>query len=191
MTQHKDPNKPGWTPPPVTTSSGQYGHGSDFGADIFALYRAGRLKFPEMARAFSTMTSTAHDLQQEIDYLYNSAGFPVALNDVQTVRQTLQVALIHTTRALTESGTALVDIAAMFLTTDNDAAGTFQQEMKTTTEDFSHHTEPVPAPPGLGAPYKHTYTPPPLDTAPRPDLVHQLTHPWEQLDPEPKYGWDV
>lgn len=199
--QHRDPNAPNWAPGPADPGSGHaYGHGSDFGADVFALYRAGRIKFPAMAQNFSAMTTWAHDLTQEISYLYDSVGHEPALRRVQSIREELQVAMHHTTTALTLSGTALVTIAGEFLKTDEAADKEFDHLLATTPEDFGHHTPQVAPPPGPTDPYKNSYTPPPLDSgdpeldpAPVPDPLNPFNLPGlgAPAPAGPQHGWKV
>lgn len=173
--QRPGPNEPGWTPPdadPDRPDYGKYGHGSDFGSDVFALYRAGRLKLPDMASRCSTMTTAAHDYQQRTSFLNDSVGGERALNMVEELRAELQDDLRRTTNALSASGKALVDLSVLFLETDQEAVRSFRSAMadviKKGLEDFSHPTKPISSPPGSTSPYDNKYDAPSLAVPPSP-----------------------
>jgi len=76
------------------------GTGSDFGADLWALYKAERLHFPELAAFCSGVTTSAHDAKQRVDFLRASTGGEYALTLVDNLRELLQVEMRQTSLAL-------------------------------------------------------------------------------------------
>jgi hypothetical protein len=103
------------------------GTGSDFGADLWALYKAGRLHFPELAAFYSGVTTSAHDVRQRVDFLRASTGGEYALTLVDNLRDLLQVELRQTTLALIDTGESLVQIADDYAATDEEANARFRR----------------------------------------------------------------
>ena len=148
-------------PPPYDPSdTREVGTGKDFAADLLALYRAGRLHFPELAAFYSGVTSATHDAAQRVRFLRSSTGGEYALTLVDELRELLQVELRRTTLALQETGEALVEIADDYSTTDRAANDHFRRLLE---RDVNQIDPPhVPAPPGLDAPYATPYDTPAL-----------------------------
>lgn len=140
------------------------GHGTDFGVELFELLRAGRTSLPTYAVLYSDLTTVTHDLGPRIDFLRQSVGGEYALSLVDGLRQELQVCLRIHSLALQDAGEALVQIADDFAATDQQANDTFRSLAKGADLDVPQ----VPQPPGLNAPHRDTYDPPPLDA---PDIV--------------------
>ncbi|MBL0749339.1 hypothetical protein [Nocardioides baculatus] len=143
------------------------GTGKDFAADLWALYEAGRLHFPELAAFYSEVTSATHDAAQRISHLQDSTGGEYALTLVGKLRELLQVELRSTSLAMSETGEALVEIADDYATTDQTANDRFR-----VLAGRSDIVVPyVPSPPGLDAPYETPYDAPDRpDDAPLPIL---------------------
>lgn len=147
------------SPPYDPSDRRDVGTGKDFAADLLALYRAGRLHFPELAAFYSGVTTTTHDAAQRVRFLGASTGGEYALTLVDQLRELLQVELRRTTLALVETGEALVEIADDYSTTDQEANEHFRTllEQKRNQIDVPF----VPTPPGLEDPFSTPYDPPP------------------------------
>lgn len=162
------PDQPGWQPPPANRTNpgyGAYGHGPEFGADIFALYRAGRIKLPAMASKYSSLTSSVHDFQQQLNFLGGSVGNERAFTSLESIRELLQYASRSTTQALEASGETLVAVADEFLRTDEEARDKFDHLMKENLggDAFDRPSPVVPDPPGTNSPFQTPYEPPSLE----------------------------
>lgn len=168
-----DPHRPGYratydpTDPTVSGAEhGAVGTGRDFGADVFALYRAGRTSFPEVADDYATWTSATHDFEQRVTFLRSSleglVGSDFALLQVERIRATLQAALGRTSTTMHEVGEALVETAADFAATDRLAMREFNRLARRNADLLSSPTSPPPRPPGPDAPYDEVYVAPSL-----------------------------
>ena len=153
--QSTDPDLPGYRTSPDAAdaaTTGGYGSGRDFGADVFALYRAGRVYFPDVATLYSAWTTSTHDFAQRTAFLDEAVGGRAALALVEDTRATLQGALRHTAITMAEVGEALVATAADFAATDEAAGAEFDRLARLQRGLLDEPTATVPRPPGAGAP---------------------------------------
>lgn len=118
-----DPHSPSYVPQ-YTGASGDYGSGTEFGGDLFALYTAGQLTIPATAGHYSAAASQLHwivgTFQGIASDLGHSAGDHVVAN-----MQDLSDAMRLTTDRLYVAGDALVEIADRYAQTDEGAAAEF------------------------------------------------------------------
>lgn len=156
------------------------GTGSDFGADLWALYKAGRLHFPELAAFYSGVTTSAHDAKQRVDFLRVSTGGEYALTLVDNLRDLLQVELRRTALALVDTGEALVQIADDYAATDEEANARFRSLVR--DADNVILVPVVPAPPAPNAPFETPYDPPPVNDNAPPPVPDELPLPWGDND---------
>jgi len=172
-----------YQPPAYDPDDGRdVGTGSDFGADLWALYKAGRLHFPELAAFYSGVTTSTHDVKQRVDFLRASTGGEYALTLVDNLRDLLQVELRQTTLALIDTGEALVQIADDYAATDEEASARFRSLVNDVDNTIA--LPAVPPPPGPHAPFDSPHDPPPVnDNAPAP-LPDRPPVPWldDELD---------
>jgi hypothetical protein len=154
-------------PPPYDPSDQRdVGTGKDFAADLFALHRAGKQHFPELAAFYSGVTSATHDAAQRVHHLRSSTGGEYALTLVDELRELLHVELRRTSLAMSETGAALVEIADDYSTTDQTANDHFRTLLERRADQIE--VPFVPTPPGLDAPYSTEYDPTPPDDVPSP-----------------------
>jgi hypothetical protein len=163
----RGPNKPGYQAPYHPSDTRDVGTGTDFGADLYALYRAGRVYFPDAGIKFSGWASDVHDFTQRISFLDQSVGGEQALRTVDEIRADLHFALRHTAITMDLVGRALVEISTDFATTDQDAQTEFNRLIRTHPGLLGQPTPDVPEPPGSADPYDEPYTGPSLE-APEP-----------------------
>ncbi|WP_143055175.1 hypothetical protein [Nocardioides luteus] len=156
---------PSALPPSPQGRAGKFGHGKEFGADIFALFRAGRVKFPDLAAKYSGLTGSVHDFTQQIAFLGDSVGGEAAFRVMENLRNELHFGMRRTTEVLDISGRTLVQVAELFVETDEEAKAKFDElrEQNLGADDFAHPAK-VPEPPGTGAPYGSVYEPPSLES---------------------------
>lgn len=147
---------------------GDVGSGKDFGADLYDLFRAGRVYFPETAILFSGWASSAHDFAQRVEFLDGSVGSEYALTLVDQIRGDLHFALRETAVAMRDVGTALVQIATDYAQTDQAAKDEFDRLVEKHPALFAGPPLEVPEPPGSESPYETPYVGPSLD-APEPE----------------------
>lgn len=155
-----DPQKPGYQPEYTgETDDGDVGSGSTFGADLYALYAAGRVHLPEAALVYEQMTEQLHGLQPLMARCAEAAG--LNLGSLLEDRDTLQFAFRKTSLHLAEAGDALVRIADDYVRTDEAAAEEFGSWLRSvgTPYERERFAEPPVAPPD-----------PPGNDDPRPDI---------------------
>lgn len=159
----QDPDHPGYEARHDPGDPRQVGSGKEFGADLYALYRAGRVHFPEKAILYSQLTSAVHDLEQRVEFLRSSVGGEYAVGLVESIRGDLHHALRQTAVAMRDTGTALVQISADYAATDLDATSEFNRLVHGHPGLFDTSTPHVPRPPSGDDPYATLYEPPSLE----------------------------
>ncbi|MCD4526701.1 hypothetical protein [Nocardioides sp. cx-173] len=169
-----DPNQPGYQAPYDPSDTRDVGSGKDFGADLYDLYTAGRVAFPEKAALFSGWASSAHDFAQRTQFLADSVGRERSVLVVESIREQLHFALRDTSITMRDIGAALVQVATDFAQTDEAASAEFNR-LAAADPLLSAPTPQVPVPPGSDAPYSTPYAAPSLE-APEPET------PWP-------FGW--
>lgn len=162
-----DPDQPGFQATYDPSDRRRVGHGADFGADLYYLYRAGRTSFPETATTYSGWTSTVHDLSQRTGFLYDSVDGQHAMLHVEQIRDELAMALRETTLVLDGVGSALVRIASDFAETDQEACARFNSLVRHHPGLLAEPTVEVPRPPGVNDPFVSSYVGPSLDAPER------------------------
>ncbi|WP_341926425.1 hypothetical protein [Nocardioides psychrotolerans] len=163
-----DPDQPGYQAPYDPNDPRDVGSGRDFGADLYSLYRAGRVYFPDTGILFSGWASSAHDFSQRVQFLNGSVGGEYALSLVEQIRGDLHFALRDTALAMRDIGTALVQISTDYAQTDEGASAEFNRLLQQHPGLFSGPTQEVPQPPGSDAPFETPYEGPSLE-APEPE----------------------
>lgn len=147
----EDPYDPGFTPTYEGSDPqlGDVGSGHQFGADLYYLYRAGRLDMPRLAKRYSGFTSRVDERSEEVRGQKSLVGWSggSAVNAILDMAVDLQLAFYRTTNNLTDCGTALVQIADRYAATDQAAAEEFNTYLADVRGDFSGPPVDVPSPP--------------------------------------------
>jgi hypothetical protein len=123
-----DPMDPGWRPEYTgDTSLGNVGSGGDFGADLYYLYRAGRNELPQVARVYSHLTTVVHHTEPAMRTLFKTnVGINPAHMLIFELRANVHEVLRQTCVRMGQVGDALVEIAALYAATDEEAAEAFR-----------------------------------------------------------------
>jgi hypothetical protein len=159
----RSPFQPGYVPRVDPTDQRDVGQGRELGADLYALYRAGRAEIPDIAALYSEMTSSVHDVTQRLSFLGSSVGNPDAFAVIGELRDQLHVALRRTTVAMRDTATALVRIADDYARTDQAARDEFARLLRDNAASFDSPSTPVPVPPMRDSPYATPYAAPSLE----------------------------
>ena len=153
-----DPYGPGYHPDNQGTrpNLGDVGHGNQFGLDLYALYRAGRVHFPEQAARFSGLATNAQYAGSSIKDVQTSAGYPPPLAKILDLRERLHNALYQMTTALRDIGPVLVKLADDYAATDQAARAAFNGKIDSVAEAPQYTSPPVtvPEPPRPEEPYE-------------------------------------
>lgn len=119
------PYDPDWRPTYTGPDEelGDVGSGPGFGADLYQLYYAGRVRLPEIAFRYYELTTALHDTQTT-----SGAAF-ASLTERQPAHQAwldlrdeLQEVFRRSSINFADTGKALVEIADRYSRTDADAA---------------------------------------------------------------------
>lgn len=144
-----------------------------FVADLYALYRAGRVLLPEIAATYESMAGGVHDSTGYVNALfgeferentqqdyYSGSWLPAvepAHRKLMALREDLQGVFRESSLILHDTGTALVMIADSYRTTDEinelflkEIAGDDLPGMR---ERYDEPPLPRPDPPGRNDPY--------------------------------------
>ena len=127
------------------------GSGAEFGADLFELYRAGRVKLPEVANLFADAARGMHHLDPQLDAV--AAGLCTsATAELRTLLRALQHASAITADRTHRAAEALVQIANDYVATDRAAAEEFDWWQRQVEERRRLDDPPAPftAPPRPG-----------------------------------------
>jgi len=155
-----DPYKPGYTPDGESSRDGlgDVGHGNQFGIDLYSLYRAGRVNFPEHAQRFSSLTYSMQSSGYQITKVADSVGNPAGLTKLAEIRETLHAAFYRTATILNEVGPALVTLADDYAATDDTARGSFSRLIRSPDEKGKYADPPPYVSPPVNP--DEPYTPP-------------------------------
>lgn len=167
-----DPRAPGWRPEYTGDDSlGNVGRGTDFGADLYDLYRAGRNELPATARTYSELTSGVLGVAGHMRALFDAPGRgPTAAHrKLLELRDELHDVLRLTSIRLMEVGTALVETANAYAATDEEATKEFTRKLDAAERDpewddygdFRGWAVGAPKPPAVDAPPPPAGPPPP------------------------------
>jgi hypothetical protein len=146
-----DPYDPDWRPEFTgETTYGDLGTGADgFGVALYDLYHAGRRLLPQTASTYSVATGHIHRLKEPFDaVLDNVPGvYWRAHGLLKQLRGNLHDVLRLSSIHIEETGRALVEIAAAYATTDEEAADKFRAEMDDHSDLYDDPPIVVPEPP--------------------------------------------
>jgi hypothetical protein len=160
----EDPYDPDWRPSYTgpDESLGDVGSGPGFGADLYQLYYAGRVKLPEIAFRYYELTTGLHETQGTggAAFAKVSGREPAHLLWIG-LRDELQEIFRESSINFDDTGEALVDIANRYSRTDDEAAealaaqldehaGEIADELEKLTTDFQVDPVDVPEPPAPG-----------------------------------------
>jgi hypothetical protein len=165
-----DPYDPGWRPTYTGPNGnlGDVGSGPGFGADLYQLYYAGRVKLPDIAFRYYELTSGLHETQGTSIAAFAKVGGREPAHQLwMDLRDELQDVLRTSSINFADTGEALVDIADRYSRTDDEAAdalaaeldrssGEIADELAELSEDFQTDPVDVPTPP---APAEYTPSP--------------------------------
>ncbi len=141
-----DPYSPHYAPDAVPSRPGVAGVGSgaDFGADLYALYRAGRVRFPEYAARYAELVNRLVDVAPMVQGVSADAGSPAALRTLVELTEELYFAMREMTTSLRDTGPALVRIADDYLATDEAARAEFERYRADEAEIYYSPPRAVP-----------------------------------------------
>jgi hypothetical protein len=148
-------------------SIGDVGSGEEFGADLFELYHAGRVLFPEIATRYSELTMRVHRQETTLRVLFEVDGSVPerAHRMLLELREELQHVLRQSSINIDESGRALVTIADSYAATDEQAAAEMTRKLDRYQDVFVHAPTRVPTPPAPGDPQPAPTRPAVVDLA--------------------------
>jgi hypothetical protein len=155
MPDHTDPSAPGWRPEySGETRFGDVGSGTDFGADLYYLYRAGRNELPAVATTYSDLTTRVHRIAGPMEALFtvDGQGMECAHERLLALRNELHDVLRRTSIRMKQVGQALVLIASGYATTDQEAVAEFTRLMDEHRSEYRSGPPVVPEPPAVDAP---------------------------------------
>ena len=156
------PTEPGWRPEYTADNSlGDVGSGQRLGTNLYYLYRAGRNELPEMAAVYAMLTTQIHGIAHEMRTQFNRPGLgmePAHLRLLELRDETHDV-LRQTCLRMQEVGTALVEIADGYASTDAEAAEEFSRMLDDNADSYRNPPPYVPEPPGV-------HDPPPIQHDP-------------------------
>jgi hypothetical protein len=137
-------------------SLGDVGSGRGFGADLYQLYRAGRIDFPEIAATYEDLTMQVHREDGRMHTLFEGEAGNLAPEPVHqlilSLREDLQDALRQTCLNVNAAAEALIRIADSYAATDEEAATRFGEEIEGDRDDFRGPSHPPLDPPAPGSP---------------------------------------
>jgi hypothetical protein len=154
-TNHTHPHQPGYVPQVDPSDTRDVGAGAEFGADLQALYVAGRVTMPDLAQTYVAISSGANGMRGRLAYLEQSTGSPAPLRDASRLLEHLAVATFKTAIAIRDSGEALVRIADDYVATDRAARDEFVRlnAMSDRLGEPTPHVATPPSPSEAVAPY--------------------------------------
>jgi hypothetical protein len=135
-------------------SSVDAGSGTGFGASLYGLYTAGRGNLPQIAQTYYDMTWTVHGNTHALESGATAAGHPAAMTKLLDLVTDLHLALARTSRSLRDTGQVLVQIAADYVATDQDAVDAFKDRQRVLGDgdEESDGRPAIPDPPRPGDP---------------------------------------
>jgi hypothetical protein len=143
-------NAPNWRPSYAgfEPEIGDVGSGTGFGADIYQLYKAGRLHLPEIAQQYHDLTQLVHRTQGPSARTFDVDGYVERAHRLwMELRDELQEILRESCLNFEDAGAALVRVADNYVRTDEQA----QREMARLMDEEDHLYEAkrraVPTPP--------------------------------------------
>jgi hypothetical protein len=128
---------------------GNVGSGRELGANLYALYRAGRNELPEVASVYAQLTGKIHYMRGSLEALTDRPGIGRALahDRLLQLREEVQVILRENCLRMLEVGQALVETADAYAATNQAAADEFGNLLEQNQEDFDNFQIYVPEPP--------------------------------------------
>lgn len=137
---------------------GDVGSGEGFGADLYELYKAGRLELPAVAATYAELTRKIHEQDGPMQALFEGPTYtPEASHRlILHLRDDLQESLRMTSVNVEAAGRALVDIADSYVATDEAAAAEFRRLIGRERDSYPPDEIPIadaprPGPPGSRA----------------------------------------
>lgn len=151
-----DATEPGWRPEHRGGDAhiGDVGSGSELGAHLYYLYRAGRNELPRIAGIYADLTARVHGITGSMEGQFNlpGRGPNAAHQRLLELRAEVQGVLRATSLRLSEVGAALVTIADSYAATDEAAAGEFARLLSSHAPDYRLPAPETPDPPAVGDP---------------------------------------
>jgi hypothetical protein len=146
---------PGYQPEYTGDDSlGNVGSGRELGANLYALYRAGRNELPEVASVYAQLTGKIHYMRGSLEAQFDrpQIGRALAHDRLLQLREEAQVILRDNCLRMLEVGRALVETADAYAATDQAAADEFGNLLERNQEDFDNFQIYVPEPPNPNDP---------------------------------------
>lgn len=157
--------EPGWRPEyrGPDASLGDVGSGKIFGANLYDLYRAGRVLLPGVARTYAEQTTRIHGITGSMQSQFDlpGRGPNAAHRSLLELRDEVHEVLRQTSLRMAEVAAALVLTAERYASTDEAAVREFTRLLGADhASDYQRPAPELPDPPAIG-------DPPPVDPARR------------------------
>lgn len=141
---------PGYRPEYTGENSlGDVGSGRELGANLYALYRAGRNELPGVASVYSQLVNKIHRVRgsMEVQFGRPQVGRNHAHDRLLELREEAHNVMRETCLRMLEVGEALVETADAYAATDQAAADEFHRLLGANAEEFDNLPIYVPVPP--------------------------------------------
>lgn len=126
------------------------GSGAEFGADLFLLFRAGKIEMPAAATTYETLANNVDGNADTLAGIANELQHPAGFKKLEETRAILQYGLAKSSIHIDEAADALVQIATEYAATDDEANQVFQQRLEDLTgqdEKDAEAPDTDPSPP--------------------------------------------
>lgn len=143
--------RPGYRPEYTGGSSvGDVGSGRELGANLYALYRAGRNELPGVAATYAELTRSIHRVRDSMQAQFNRPriGRELAHDRLLELRSEAHLVLRTNCLRMLEVGQALVVTADAYAATDRAAADEMSRLLEANRAEYDSEPVDVPDPPG-------------------------------------------
>lgn len=142
--------EPGYEPEYTGDNSlGDVGSGREFGANLYALYRAGRNELPGVASTYAGLVNSIHPVRGSMEVQFDRPNLGMAQAHVRLLELREEVHDIFRQNCIRmlEVGQALVETADDYAATDQAATDEFARMLDDNSDEFENHPPYVPDPP--------------------------------------------
>lgn len=152
--------EPGYEPEYTGDSSlGDVGSGKELGANLYALYRAGRNELPGVASIYAGLVNSIHPVRSSMEVQFDRPNLGMEQVHVRLLefREEAHDILRQNCLRMLEVGQALVETANDYAGTDQAATEEFARLLDANSDEYDSQPTYVPDPP---APDDPISTPP-------------------------------
>jgi hypothetical protein len=128
---------------------GDVGSGREFGANLYALYRAGRNELPGVASTYARLVNSIHPVRcsMEVQFDRPNLGKEQVHVRLLELREEAHDIFRQNCLRMREVGQALVETADGYAATDQAATDEFARMLEANTGEFENHSPYVPETP--------------------------------------------